>query len=205
MNPPDTRRRRRGRWVLLALGALSLSGFVASFALIQSGWRPPATRNYGELVQPPRPIQEVALRDPTGATVSVRALHGKWTLVYFGPAECPAPCRDNLYKMRQVAAAQGLEAHRVQRVFVVTDPKPLDLVRHAIEDYPGTLVLGGAPEAVRELARQFALAAGTPLDGLHRLYVVDPLGNLMMSYPADADPRGINKDLKLLLRASQVG
>ncbi len=66
-------------------------------------------------------------------------------------------------------------------------------------------VLFGDPSSVQELAGQFRLAAGTPLDGLDRIYVVDPLGNFMMSYPADADPRGMNKDLTLLLRASQIG
>lgn len=196
---------RRGRWVLLALALLFLSGIVGSFVLTQSGWRPGATKNYGELVQPPQPIRDVALADRAGRPVHFRALRGKWTLLYFGAAECRKPCIDNLYKMRQVTAAQGPEAHRLQRVFVVTDPQALDLLRYTLADYPGTRVLLGPRAAVRELAQQFVLPAGSPLDGLDRLYLVDPLGNFMMSYPADADARGINKDLKLLLRASHVG
>ncbi|HEY8553878.1 MAG TPA: cytochrome C oxidase subunit I, partial [Burkholderiales bacterium] len=111
----------------------------------------------------------------------------------------------NLYKMRQVTLAQGTEAHRVRRVFVLTDSRELEGLRALLAEHPGLRVLRGSDEAVRALAAQFALPAGNPLDGADRLYLVDPLGNLMMSYPADADPRGINKDLKLLLRASQVG
>ncbi len=196
---------RRGPWVLAAIAAASVAGIAASFALIYSGWRPAATKNYGELVEPARPIRDVKLADLDGRPVPFHALQGKWTLLYFGSAECLKPCLDNLYKMRQVAAAQGSEAHRLQRVFVVTEPSALDLLRYTLADYAGTRALRGTPAAVRELAVQFQLPAGSPLEGLHRLYVVDPLGNFMMSYPADADPRGINKDLKLLLRASQVG
>lgn len=197
--------RRRGRWVLLALAALFLSGIVVSFVLVKSGWRPGATRNYGELVKPARPIQDVVLRDLGGEPMSFSALRGKWTLLYFGSAECLKPCIDDLYKMRQVTLAQGDEAHRVQQVFVVTDPAALDLLRYTLVDYPGTKVLRGPSDAVAELAAQFAVPAGGALDGLHRIYVVDPLGNFMMSYPADADPRRMNKDLHLLLRASHIG
>jgi hypothetical protein len=49
------------------------------------------------------------------------------------------------------------------------------------------------------------LPAGSPLDNLNRVYLVDPLGNFMMSYPADADPTGMRKDLARLLRISQIG
>jgi cytochrome oxidase Cu insertion factor (SCO1/SenC/PrrC family) len=196
---------RRGRWVLLALAALFLSGIVVSFVLVKSGWRPGATRNYGELVKPARPIKDVALRDLDGEPTSFGALRGKWTLLYFGSAECLRPCIDDLYKMRQVTLAQGDESHRVQKVFVVTDPAALDRLRQILENYPRTKVLRGPTDAVRKLAAQFEVPAGGALDGLHRIYVVDPLGNFMMSYPADADPSRMNKDLHLLLRASHIG
>lgn len=194
---------RRSRWTLGLIAALFLSGFVAALVLVESGWRPAATRNYGDLVIPPRPLADVTLTDRAGAPVHVADLRGKWTWVYFGPGACPQPCRDNLYKMRQITIAQGKEAHRVQQVYVVTDAARVDPA--LLHDYPATQVLHGPPAAIRALGEQFELDQGGPLDGLHRLYLVDPLGNFMMSYPADADPSRINKDLKVLLRASQVG
>jgi cytochrome oxidase Cu insertion factor (SCO1/SenC/PrrC family) len=193
------------RWVMLALAALFLSGIVVSVIMVETGVRIGATRNYGELVEPPRPIGDVTLLDLSGASVRFSELKGKWTLLYFGSAECLKPCTEALYKMRQLAAAQGQEAHRLQQVFVVTDPSAIDLLRYTLADYPGTKVLRGTPEAVRALASQFTVPAGGALDGLNRLYVVDPLGNFMMSYPADADPSRMNKDLRLLLRASRIG
>ena len=131
--------------------------------------------------------------------------HGKWILITFSPAECLSPCEKNLYNMRQVIAAQGEEAKRVQSVFIVTDPKALAWLHYAIKDYPGMQAIVGPMEEVKALARQFSLADESPLDGGHRIYLVDPLGNLMMSYPAGADPTGIRKDLARLLRVSQIG
>jgi cytochrome oxidase Cu insertion factor (SCO1/SenC/PrrC family) len=196
---------RRGKWIVLAVAALFLAGIVAAFVLLESGWLPSATKNYGELVQPPRSVPDVAFTDAEGRPIRFGSFRGKWTLLYFGSAECLKPCTENLYKMRQITAAQGLDAHRVQRVFVVTDPRARDVLRYTMAEYPGTQVLFGSAAALRELASSFALPTGTALDGLDRVYVVDPLGNFMMSYPADADPRGMNKDLKLLLRASLIG
>jgi hypothetical protein len=37
------------------------------------------------------------------------------------------------------------------------------------------------------------------------LYVIDPLGNLMMRFPATGEPARIRKDLGRLLKASRVG
>ena len=199
--PPDPRR-TRARLVLVFLGLLFFSGLVISAVMIQTGWRPATTKNYGELVQPPRPLADAELTTVDGARLRLADLRGKWTFVYFGPAECLTPCVDNLYKMRQVAAAQGKESHRVRRLFVVTDTGALDTLRYTLKDYPGTHVAVGPAAEVQRLATQF----GANADGdVHRLYIVDPLGNLMMRYPADADPRGINKDLGLLLRASRIG
>lgn len=204
--PPKARdARARSRLLLVLLAMLFLSGTVIAFMLLQSGWRPARTKNYGELVQPARPIADVELDMFEAPRMRLSQLKGKWTLVYFGPADCLRPCTDSLYKMRQVTAAQGKEAHRVQRLMVVTDTKALDWLRYTLKEYPGTQVAMGPADAVRRLAGQFALPGGGPLDNLHRLYIVDPLGNLMMSYPADADPRGIHKDLGLLLKASQIG
>lgn len=200
-----TARTRRARLLLVLLALLFMGGTVLAMVLLQSGWRPTRTKNYGELVQPARPIADVELDMLEAPRMRLSELKGKWTLVYFGPAECLRPCTDNLYKMRQITAAQGKEAHRVRRLMVVTDTTALDGLRDTLAEYPGMRVAIGPRGAVRQLAGEFALPVGGPLDNLHRLYIVDPLGNLMMSYPADADPRGIHKDLGLLLKASQIG
>ncbi|MBI5783054.1 MAG: SCO family protein [Gammaproteobacteria bacterium] len=199
VNPPRARRR------IFLLAALFVVPLIVAYALYYGGWRPSTTGNHGELVQPARTIEDAAFTTLDGKPVRFSALRGKWTLVTFGSAECLSPCERNLYKMRQAIAAQGENADRAQSVFVVTDGKARDWLHYAIKDYPGLRVMAGPPEAVANLARQFTLPAGGPLDNLNRIYMVDPLGNLMMSYPADADPSGIRKDLARLLRLSRIG
>ncbi|MFQ5756851.1 MAG: SCO family protein [Acidiferrobacterales bacterium] len=188
--------------LLVALFALP---FIFAYGLYWYGWRPGGTINHGELVQPARPIADVTLRTLTGRDIRFHDLRRNWVLVYFGSAECGNRCENNLYKMRQVRLAQGKDADRIYRVFLVTDARSLDRLRPMLVEYPGMQVITGPAENIKTLATQFTLPAGSPLDGLERIYVVDPLGNLMMSYPADADPSGMRKDLVRLLKVSQIG
>ena len=199
VNPAPGRRR------LLLLAALLLLPVLVAYGLYYSGWRPSSTANHGELLQPARPVQDVTLTLLGGEAIRFSHWHGKWTLLTFSTAECLKPCERNLNNIRQIIAAQGKEAHRVRGALVVTDGKALDWLRYAIKDYPGMQVIIGPPAAVNLLARQFVLPAGSPLENLNRVYLVDPSGNFMMSYPADADPTGMNKDIKRLLRVSQIG
>ncbi len=178
---------------------------VASFILYATGWRPSGTINHGELVEPARPIKDVSLTRLDGKQMRFADLQKKWTLIYFGSAECLSPCKDNLYKMRQVRLSLGGEGTRVQRLFVVTNPNALDLLKYELKEYPDMAVVTGPTKNIEALAGQFDLPVGTPLDKLERIYVVDPLGLLMMSYPAGADPSGMRKDLKRLLKVSRIG
>jgi cytochrome oxidase Cu insertion factor (SCO1/SenC/PrrC family) len=199
INPSGARRK------LLLFATLFVLPMLVAYALYYSGWRPEAVHPFGELVQPARPLADAALVLLDGKPIRFSELRGKWTLVTFSAAECLKPCERNLTKMRQVIAAQGQEADRLQSVLVVTDGKALDWLRYAIQDYPGMRVVTGPPDLVTALARQFTLPAGGPLDNLNRVYLVDPLGNFMMSYPADTDPTGMRKDLARLLRISRIG
>jgi cytochrome oxidase Cu insertion factor (SCO1/SenC/PrrC family) len=193
--------RRKVLWLAL----LFVLPVIVSYSLYYSGWRPSSTGNYGELVQPARPLEDAALTTLDGKSLRVSELRGKWTLISFSRSQCLSPCERNLYKMRQVIASQGENAGRMQSVLVVMDNKALDRLQYAIKDYPHMRVITGPAENVAKLARQFALPAGSPLDNLNRIYLVDPLGNFLMSYPADADPSGMRKDLARLLKVSQIG
>jgi cytochrome oxidase Cu insertion factor (SCO1/SenC/PrrC family) len=190
---------------LILLVLLFIFPVAASFILYASGWRPSGTINHGELVEPARPIENINLTRLDGSQMRFADLKKKWTLVYFGSAECLTPCKDNLYKMRQVRLSLGADGTRVQRLFVVTNPKALARLRYELKEHPGMAVVTGPAKNVEALANQFHLPAGTPFDDLERIYVVDPLGLLMMSYPADADPSAMRKDLKRLLKVSRIG
>ena len=178
---------------LLLLGVFALP--VAAAYLAYFGWRPDTHGNYGELL-PPAPLTATAGRTNAGQAYDLDQLKGRWIMVHVGPAACDARCANLLYLMRQTRIAQGKEQSRIARLWVVDDggaPTARVLERH--ED----LVVWRP--ASPDFSAQFSAAGGR---GAH-IYLVDPLGNLMLRFPADPDAKKIMKDLKLLLKASQVG
>lgn len=185
------------RLVLIALIVVFSAPVVMSYL-----WKPTGFVNYGDLIEPARPLQAVALESLDGESIALDGLNDKWTLLYFGPAVCSEACQNNLYNMRQVRLAQGKNAHRVQYAWIVTDaaaPEGALLAEH-----PGAMVLTGERLVVDNLLDQFDTKFG-PARGLERIYLVDPIGNLMMSFAPDLDPSLMLKDLKRLLKVSQLG
>ncbi len=165
------------------MAAVCAAPFVLGTAAYLFGWAPDTRGNYGELIAP-RPL--------SGAPVD--ALHGKWLLVIFDTGACSAYCERKLYLMRQIRAAQGKDAGRVERVWALTDTaRPRAELLGAIE---GTHIVP---------LREAPALQGFPADAADRIYVVDPLGNLMMSFPRDPDPSKMLKDVQRLLRLSQIG
>jgi hypothetical protein len=167
------------RLKLFILFLVCAAPFVLGWAAWYFKWGTGAPGNYGELLTP-RPI--------TGAPFE--ELRGKWVLVNFDGAACDAYCERKLYFMRQVRTAQGKDQGRVERLWIITDagtPRPALLA--AIE---GTRISRAKPEPF-------------PGEPAEHIYVVDPLGNLMMRFPRDPDPSRMLKDLQRLLKYSQVG
>ncbi|HTY92573.1 MAG TPA: hypothetical protein VMC02_01715 [Steroidobacteraceae bacterium] len=194
----DPQLHRRNFRTVFALAGLFLLPLALSFWLYYGlHWRPPGTANHGELIEPARPLPPVSLPDAAGVARS-HLFEGHWTLVYVGDGACDADCRSTLYFMRQTRLSLNNEMSRVQRVFLATggccDRAYLE------REHPGLRVLDASAAAARPLLAQFA-----PLGRTRTLYVVDPLGNLMMRYDADLPPSGLLADLKRLLQLSHIG
>jgi len=223
MNTPTPRPAAHPRRVLIALALLFFAPVAVAFILYYGiGWTPGGRVNYGELVQPPVPLPDIALpradapwadgpraeaasdatpavTSPAGATRSF--LKGKWTLVYVGAGSCTAGCRTDLYNTRQVRAALGADRERVQRVFLA-EGACCDLEwLHAQQP---DLITVQASAAAASLTAILEHAGHSPASA-DRVYLIDPLGNLMMCYSVDARPKGMLEDLKKLLRLSHVG
>jgi hypothetical protein len=181
---PD--RKRSGRIKLALLGAFFVLPVAASWLIWWLDLAPGAAANYGTLLQP----QRVAL--PGAGEVK-----GKWVLIQFDSGACGADCEKKLYFMRQVRRAMGREMQRVTRLWLLTDNvQPSARLLEAIE---GTVV---APRGGIDAANGAFPADGSVTD---HIYLVDPLGNLMMRFPRDPDPARVIKDLQRLLRASSFG
>ena len=190
--------------MLAALFLLPLA--LAFFVYYGTGWRPSAHVNHGQLIAPARPLPRlalprVALEDSADAATPQAAgtVFGQgWVLLYIGNGDCGATCRESLYVMRQTRLALNNDMTRVARVFLVTgaccDRTFLG------SEHAGLVVLDASGPAAAPLLAQFP--TGNPE---HTLFIVDPLGNLMESYDARANPRGLLEDLKKLLALSHIG
>lgn len=170
------------RAMLLLVGAACVAPVVLATLAYHFEWVEGDPGNYGELIAP-RPLSGAPLE----------ALRGKWVLVAFDDAACDAYCEEKLYYMRQVRKAQNREQDRIERLWMLTDAgKPRPQLLEAIE---GTH-LARANDA---FVKQFR---GVPRD---HVYLVDPLGNLMLRFPRNPDPALMLKDLKRLLKYSRIG
>ncbi len=194
----DPELHRRNFRTVFALGGLFLLPLVLSFWLYYGlHWHPQGTTNHGDLIEPVRPLPDVTLSDAAGVAQS-HVFRGHWTLVYIGDGACDADCRTTLFFMRQTRLSLNNEMHRVERVFLA----PTNCCDRAFlaGEHPGLRVLNAAEPAAQPVLAQF------PADGRARaLYIVDPLGNLMMRYDARLPPQGLLEDLKRLLQLSHIG
>ncbi len=197
-NPPSASHWRRYRtlYVLLAVCAAPvLASYLAYYVF------PPAGRtNYGDLVLPQRPAPSLALTRLDGSRLEMKELRGQWLMVHVDAAACAAACQRKLWNMRQVRLTQGKDRDRIRRVWLITDAAPLDTI--LLREYEGTLFL----RANRAELEAFLALPDDPDARLgDHIWLIDPLGNLMLRWPKDEDPNRMKKDLTRLLRASRIG
>jgi hypothetical protein len=184
MSAPEQPRARKQIWILVAVFFAPLA--LAFLLYYGGGWRPPGSTNKGELISPPRPLPAAS------------AWHGKWTLVYVGDGRCDERCRAALLLTRQTRLALNADMTRVQRVFLVTghccdrtylEPEHPDLTIEQVDNAAGAALLAAFPD----------VASGS-------VYIVDPLGNLMMRHaPSAGLSKDLLEDLRKLLKLSHIG
>jgi hypothetical protein len=165
--------------------------------------RPSGTTNYGQLINPARPVPALSLVDAKGAALDEATFRIRWSYVVLAGSDCDESCRRKLVMTRQVRIAMNEKRSRVQRVLVLSDPAAVPRVAKALAaEHPDLHVLGdtGTPGARLADFLQPADAAS---------YLLDPHANWLLVYPAggetQADFKGMQKDIKKLLRLSQIG
>jgi hypothetical protein len=190
--------RKRGRWKLLAVLLVCASPLILSY-LTYYVIKPQGRTNYGTLIDPrTHPIPALASTSLDGKPAGLDNYKGKWILLKVGAGECLDACRKQLFAMQQLRTMQGKERERVERVWLVTDATPLDTV--LMREYDGTHMIRADGAAV---AKWLPVDPGTTASD--HLYLIDPLGNLMMRFPKDPEPRKVHKDIAKLLKASAIG
>lgn len=195
----------RGRRQLLALAALFFVPLALAFWMYYGPgiWRPGGDVSKGDLIDPARPLPQLVLPTIRGAPTDPDFLLGKWTMLYVGDGLCDEPCRKALYLMRQSRIALNKDVDRVQRVFLVTsrccDRKFLG------DEHPDLIVVRVEDTASAQLLAPFPAYDGVPVAAAGRIYLVDPLGNLLLSYSSTAPDKALLTDVKKLLRLSHIG
>lgn len=184
MSTPEQKLRARNLRTVGALAALFLMPLLLSFWMYYcGGWQPASHTNHGELIQPVRPLPQADV------------LQGKWSLIYLGAGGCDSACRNALLVMRQTRLALNNEMSRVDRFFLATE-ECCDR-EFLSREHPG-LTIVAAPD--RALLDAFPVT-----DRASSIFIVDPLGNLVMRFDARNDPQGLLRDLKKLLKLSHIG
>ena len=190
-----SRRPRLARNPLVWIALIALAPIVASYAVYYLFPRSPSA-NYGTLL-PTAPIQGVEGTRPDGSPFRLDELRGRWVLVALSGGDCDPGCERRLYATRQARTMQGKEQDRIVRVVLLvegSEPRPIEPSPGLLAQHPG-LVVARVPGIV---------AAKFPA-GTQATYVVDPLGNLVLSWPLEPDIKGIARDLTRLLKASRIG
>lgn len=153
---------------------------------------------YGQLIQPSVGLPDVDARDPQGRSIALRSLKGQWLLVVVASGACDRDCDQRLFMQRQLREMLGRERERVDKLWLITDEVALrpELV---------AALAAGAPVTALRLPREDVLGWLKPAPGRaleDHLYLVDPMGEWMMRFPAAPDPSRVKRDLERLLRAA---
>lgn len=189
---------RKSRRTLLLVAAVCIAPFIASFALYHF-WQPSGRVNYGELIESavvPVGTMESIVNVGGDQVFDFAQVRGRWVFVIVDSGACDDYCQKKLWKIRQVRLTQGKYPERIERVWLVNDTR--DVAPAILKEYEGTRIAR---------ARDGATLNAFPYVGAQRdhIYLVDPLGNVVLRYPKDADPTGMKKDLTRLLKVSRIG
>jgi peroxiredoxin len=193
--------RKRGRWMLWLVLLVCASPMIASYFTYYV-IKPEKRNNYGTLIdQRAHPVPAMATTTLDGRPQALEQFKGKWVMLMVGSGACPDVCQKQLFALRQLRLMQGKEADRIERVWLITDKEPLDTL--IIREYDGTHMLRADAATVTQWL---------PVDGgttpADHIYLIDPLGHLMMRFPKDPqlqEVRKVYKDINKLLKASAVG
>lgn len=190
---------RRGRLKLLALVALfvvPVAGAVAWY--FAAPGLAPAPTVHGTLIDPARPLEPFELDRASGDPYTLEAMRGRWTLVHLVGARCDAVCRERIYYTRQIREALGEERMRVQRLALAADGRRTAGLAGILGEHPRLTVVAQGSRG--PLAGQFPpdRPSGT-------VFLVDPLGNLMLRFGPAVAPDDILDDLERVLKLSRIG
>ena len=181
-------RRRSGRWQLILLLAMVIGPMLLATAMYYGRfWLPEGRSYHGELIGGRVTLAELG--------VPFEADKG-WQLLVSAPQACLEDCQQLIYMARQIHIGLGREASRASHALAVASPLPDGLSARLHKEYP---------QLLRYTLDAAAYERVQPDNAAPQLWVVDPLGNLVLRFPASSNGKEILNDLKLLQKLSNIG
>ena len=189
---------RRGRWPLIALVAVFIAPVLVAFF-----WQSTGYVNRGRLIEPPRLVSDLAMNMIDGRAMVLSSLTGKWTYVYFSHEVCDQTCNAVIESLVRIRLSRGKHKDRIQFLVAIVSPSAPPSSDESVS-HPTALTAYIEKSALGRWRKAFGVEGSAPPEA-GRIYLLDPLGYLMMSYPLAIDPNDIRKDLARLMRVSRVG
>lgn len=181
---------RPRRTTLLLVALLFLSPFLVALVLNRLGWHPQATRNNGELIEPPQPLGELVLRERDGSgadTLPLVNMDHRWTLIVRLPPACDEHCVARMDELHRVRYSLGRHAPKLAVRLIA--PAATTQVPESMR------VLDDASVATLEAASP-QIAQAPAWTG----FLVDDKAYLMMRFPPELEARLLRRDLGRLVR-----
>jgi cytochrome oxidase Cu insertion factor (SCO1/SenC/PrrC family) len=201
--------KKRSMWPLYAILLMALAPVVAAvlaYFMPQLGLRPEGHTNYGRILEPQRPApgaEALPLTTLEGKPFDLASLRGQWVLLTADTAACPESCVRKLFILRNSHASQGKNVDRVSRVWFVTDNE--EIPQQVLDAYVGTHMVRADPNALAGFLSADRQGAEAQEALRQHMWIIDPLGNLMMEFPPNADPIEVRDDIVKLLKRSRIG
>lgn len=199
---PKSDARRRQRWILPFLALLFLGPLLAAwiFYFAGGGWRPGGQVNHGRLLSP---VVAISTHNEAGDTQATAPwFRDAWSLVTVGQGLCEQQCIDVLDKTRRVRLALRQKAPRVRRALLYKPAQRQEKITAG--QFTGVALISVADNPGRSLLDEFSEAGGAQAPAWS-VFIVDPLGNVVMVFEPQFEMRGMLADLKRLLRLSRIG
>ena len=204
MSSTEEIRKKNQRTIILLILAF-LAPVMAAYLIYLNMGKVSNTRNNGDLVAPARPLTDFKLNSLDGKAFGMNELQGNWHLIYIGKGPCAEVCRDRLSTMHQTRMAQGSAMSRVRLLYIALDKAEVNESEKLLKDYARLTILSGDETHLDKTLQQFSAGAVNNIREDDLIFLVDPLGNLMMRYKKEIRLIGIIKDLEHLLKYSQIG
>ncbi len=185
--------------ILLSFAAPVILAYVIFFFVDVDSYT-----NHGEILNPIVQIGDFELKDADGKLIPVDKLTYKWRLISFLDKHCNQACQSRLHDSRQIHTSLGKDRHRVNRMFVHLESADNELKTLIDSEHPGVIHVYGDAQHIESVIGHSKNGNGPMLHD-NIIYIMDPMGNVMMRFTQDQPNKDLLYDLRKLLKASQIG